>query len=597
MMGRMSSRGRVRCLSAAIFASSVVLGFAITSSAAADGVPLHSGDVLAGEGNGLIKHFDSSGNLLDTLDTTSGSSEDTGMCFDQQGDLYTTNFEANSMSKFDKNGNLLAGSFGSGFNQDPESCVFNSANQMFVGQADGSTQVLEFDTSGNLLNTFSPAGEDRGTDWIDLAADQHTLHYTSEGSLVKQFDLSSNSQLSDFASGLPRPCYAHRILPDGGEIVACASEVVRLDSSGNQVQTYPVDPNQNLFALSINPDGKSFWTADFDGNIWHVDIATGTVITMFNASPVVDVAGLAVVGEQTVAVDGKISASGTSVSATEGKSFSGTVATFSDPDSNASASEYSATIDWGDGTTSSGTVSGSNGNFTVSGTHTYSEEGSRTITVTISDTDNSSNGATASSTATISDAALHASGVTPSSSGTTASGTVATFTDDDPNGTLSDYTASINWGDGTTTTGTVGKSGGKFTVSGSHKYAKSGTFTIKTTIKDKGGSTATATTTVSSHVKAARVSARLSSLPVACVSNAFTAHVSGTRIVSVRFLLDGKRVASRTVQRGRQYSARISVTPGRHALTVRVTFQRGSAARFRTFHRTVVGCPAPTFTG
>jgi hypothetical protein len=272
------------------------LGSAASASA---GVPYTKGDVFAGEGNGLIKEFKPDGTLVQTLDTTSGSTEDTGMCFDGAGNLYSTNFEANSMSKFDNSGNLVAASFGSGFNAHPESCVFNKAGNMYVGQADGSRQVLEFNSSGALLNSFSPAPDARGTDWIDLAADQTTLRYTSEGSLVKQFNLGTSTQLADFASGLPAPCYAHRILSGGGDLVACASEVVRLDSSGAIVQTYPVDPSQNLFALNIDPDGTSFWTADFNGTIYHVDIATGLVINSFNASPAFDVAGLAVFGETT----------------------------------------------------------------------------------------------------------------------------------------------------------------------------------------------------------------------------------------------------------------------------------------------------------
>jgi hypothetical protein len=72
----------------------------------------------------------------------------------------------------------------------------------------------------------------------------------------------------------------------------------------------------------------------------------------------------------TAASEQPITATGQAVTATEGQSFSGTVATFTDPDTNATASEYSATIDWGDGNTSTGTISGSGGSFSVSGSHT-----------------------------------------------------------------------------------------------------------------------------------------------------------------------------------------------------------------------------------
>jgi hypothetical protein len=67
---------------------------------------------------------------------------------------------------------------------------------------------------------------------------------------------------------------------------------------------------------------------------------------------------------------------------------------------------------------------------------------------------------------------------------------VAGLTDADPNGTVSDYTATIDWGDISTSSGTVsGPNGGPFTVSGSHSYATTGTFTITVSIADVGGST------------------------------------------------------------------------------------------------------------
>jgi hypothetical protein len=55
---------------------------------------------------------------------------------------------------------------------------------MFVGQADGLRQVLEFSPTGTLLNTFSPQTQDRGTDWINLGPDGTTLYYTSEGNEI-----------------------------------------------------------------------------------------------------------------------------------------------------------------------------------------------------------------------------------------------------------------------------------------------------------------------------------------------------------------------------------------------------------------------------
>jgi RTX calcium-binding nonapeptide repeat (4 copies) len=80
--------------------------------------------------------------------------------------------------------------------------------------------------------------------------------------------------------------------------------------------------------------------------------------------------------------------------------------------------------------------------------------------------------------------------------------TVATFTDANPNATASDFTATVNWGDGSPSdnnvTITPNGSGG-FSVNGSHTYAEEGNDTITVTINDTGGSTATATSLVSVH--------------------------------------------------------------------------------------------------
>jgi hypothetical protein len=69
------------------------------------------------------------------------------------------------------------------------------------------------------------------------------------------------------------------------------------------------------------------------------------------------------------------------------------------------------------------------------------------------------------------------------------SGVVASFSDADPGGTVSDYSATIEWGDGTTSAGTVGTSGSGFTVSGSHTYQEDGNYPVVVHIGDVGGST------------------------------------------------------------------------------------------------------------
>jgi hypothetical protein len=61
------------------------------------------------------------------------------------------------------------------------------------------------------------------------------------------------------------------------------------------------------------------------------------------------------------------------------------VATFTNPFPTLTAASYTATIDWGDGNVSTGTVSGT-GTLTVSGSNTYASTGSDAVTVSIRST-------------------------------------------------------------------------------------------------------------------------------------------------------------------------------------------------------------------
>ena len=190
--------------------------------------------------------------------------------------------------------------------------------------------------------------------------------------------------------------------------------------------------------------------------------------------------------------------SGAPVTAVEGQSFTTAVATFTDTGGAENATQdYSATIDWGDGTTSTGTISGpdQNGVFSVAGTQTYAEAGSYTITVTL--THDTAPAVTVSESATVSDALLSAASATVTATqGTAFTGPVATFTDANPNPNINDFSATITWGDGNSSVGTITQNAdGSFSVSGTDTYQSAGPFTVTVVINDVGGSTATATST------------------------------------------------------------------------------------------------------
>jgi hypothetical protein len=243
-----------------------------------------SGNILVSVGNGLVQMWNSTGTtLLHTFDTTKGANIfTTGLAFDSAGNLYVTDFNANDVSKFNSDG-TVGGSFGSGYGADPESIVFAASGNAYVGQADGSKQVLEFTSSGAPVTSFTPAVQNRGTDWIDLAPDGCTLYYTSEGTSVKRFDVCTNTQLADFATGLPADAFAVKLLPGGGALVADTTSIERLDSSGSVVQTYGSNANANWFSLALDPSGTSFWASDIvSGNVTKFALSDGTVLASFN---------------------------------------------------------------------------------------------------------------------------------------------------------------------------------------------------------------------------------------------------------------------------------------------------------------------------
>ena len=75
----------------------------------------------------------------------------------------------------------------------------------------------------------------------------------------------------------------------------------------------------------------------------------------------------------------------------------------------------------------------------------------------------------------------------------------------------------------------------------------------------------------------------------------------GTRIARIAVSVDGRPVSDRTLailQRGATLLHRL-FGAGRHRVTVRVTFQRGSGAPPQTLRRTVTVCALvrPQFTG
>lgn len=259
----------------------------VVSVAEVKGGPLTltKGDVLAALGGGQLAVYDSSGASVGTLNTGSGATFTTGMATDAAGNLYVTNFSNNNLTQVPVGSGGVVGSpvtpFGNGSYASPESISFDKSGDFYVGNA-SSNYILKLGANGNTIATFSGlTTEDRGTDWVELAADQHTLYYTSEGKHIFKYDTATNTQLPDLISNLPGSnAFALRTLGDGSVLVADSSEIVRVSSTGSILQTYGSTLGESsFFALTLSPDGTSFYSGAYGtGNTYKFDIATGNVL-------------------------------------------------------------------------------------------------------------------------------------------------------------------------------------------------------------------------------------------------------------------------------------------------------------------------------
>jgi hypothetical protein len=190
---------------------------------------------------------------------------------------------------------------------------------------------------------------------------------------------------------------------------------------------------------------------------------------------------------------------GIAVNATEGVSQTVGTATFTDQGVPV-ATNYTASFDWGDGTTSlGGTGSASGSTLTINGSHAFKDEGTYTVTTTFSQ------GALFSvivnSTAKVVDAPLTASSsqVNMPLYLSVPNTQLAKFTDANSFGLISDFTANVSWGDGTSSTGVVSQPGGtgtSFVVSAGHFYGITGNYSVTVNITDVGGQTASTSFTV-----------------------------------------------------------------------------------------------------
>jgi len=168
---------------------------------------------------------------------------------------------------------------------------------------------------------------------------------------------------------------------------------------------------------------------------------------------------------------------------------------------------FTRTVNWGDGTVLTGTQvkinpvgAASLRRFQLVAGHDYTTAGQFPVVINISDPGGAQLALTG--TAYISASPIAISGVELyRTGGIIQNKMVAAFTDGGAASTASDYTATIDWGDGTVSSGTI--KGGKdfsYQVFGSHQYLTPNTFTVSTAVTRTSGGSYSATEWSGAHI-------------------------------------------------------------------------------------------------
>jgi hypothetical protein len=150
--------------------------------------------------------------------------------------------------------------------------------------------------------------------------------------------------------------------------------------------------------------------------------------------------------------------------------FTGLVATLAQTDVTGPLAQTQATIAWGDGQSSSGSVSAVGTNYLVQATHTYAAMGTYPLQVTVTITPPGQVSGQGTATMNETKIVLNGATITPSLAQPFTSA-VASFHDTYVGLTASSYSAVITWGDGQSSPGVIQSNGSAgFNVIGSHTY-------------------------------------------------------------------------------------------------------------------------------
>ncbi len=358
------------------------------------------------------------------------------------------------------------------------------------GPDSGQTQTIDADSNGQATFTIDNSGAP-GTDSVSAS-------FTDASGNVERALASVNFQGASQVSASAQDLTGTEQTALGDPAVATFTDPSNSIPGSGWNATVSWGDGSSSSSGTVSPTGAS---GPYSVNANHTYTAPGVYTVTVTITDASNSADTTTVTSTATISKGQLAVNAQAINPSQGVSFTGQVATFTNTDLSTTASSYAATINWGDGTSSSaGTataVSGTPGSFTVSGSHTYSTSGTYTMTVTVTGGDNPDTTASGQSTVTVTSTLLTVTGRGTLTLPTeTLTGTLATIRYGTTSAPASGFKAAINWGDGATGTGTITGSDGSYTVTGSHTFAGAGPYPVTVTVTDPAHGTGSATTTV-----------------------------------------------------------------------------------------------------
>jgi hypothetical protein len=252
---------------------------------------------------------------------------------------------------------------------------------VLLGKGNGTFQDAQNFAAGDGSNAVA-VGDFNGDGKPDLAV---TNFSSSNVSVLLNALVTTTVVSGPTSSTYGQPVTYTATVTNGGFPVSAGTVTFR-DGTTPISTALPLDANgQASFTLATLNAGSHTITASYSGTpggagTTGCGASTGSAGLTVNPAP--------------------LSATAVNFGATAGAPFSGAVAAFTNADPFGSAASYTATIDWGDGSTSAGTITGT-GTLTVSGSHTYADPNSYALTVQISHNLGDTTTATVYPTATV----------------------------------------------------------------------------------------------------------------------------------------------------------------------------------------------------